>query len=89
MTTLQAYCAPEYTLTAMLAGTYSAVAVPVLQGAIEADPKAPLPIEVRLMGRLMLSRPVQPLNALLSMDLIPGKLILVRLLHKAKEYVPM
>ena len=56
MTTLQEYCTPEYTVTFMLAGTYRVEVVPVLQGAVEASPNALVPIEVRLLGRLMLLR---------------------------------
>ena len=41
VTTLHEYFTPEYTLTAILAGTNSVAVVPVLQGALEAVPKAP------------------------------------------------
>ena len=53
------YCTAEYTLTAMLAGTYSVAVVPVLQGATEADPKALPPIAERLVGMLILVRLLQ------------------------------
>jgi hypothetical protein len=53
LTTLREYCTPEYTLTAMLAGTYSVLEA-VLQGAITVSPKAPAPIRVTLSGMTML-----------------------------------
>ena len=51
--TLHSNCTAEYTLAAMLAGTYSVLAA-VLQGAISAVPKAFMPMLVRLLGRMML-----------------------------------
>ena len=57
-TTLHAYFTPEYTLTAMLAGTYSLAVVPALQGALEASPKALRSILVTDVGSVMLERPV-------------------------------
>ena len=59
VTTLHAYCTAEYTLTAMLAGTYSVAVVPVAQGAIVAVPKAFMPMLVRLLGRMMVDNVLQ------------------------------
>ena len=59
ITTLQLYCTAEYTLTAMLAGTYSVALVPELQGAIVVFPNASPPIAIRLVGMLTLVRLVQ------------------------------
>ena len=56
MTTLHENCTAEYTLTAMLAGTYSVAVVPELQGATEVSPKAAIPRAVTLAGRVMLER---------------------------------
>ena len=70
MTTLHEYCTPEYTLTAMLAGTYSVAVVPVLQGrSKEALPKAFMPIAVTLEGRKIVVRPEQPEKALMPINL--------------------
>ena len=55
MSTRHENCTPAYTLSARLAGTYR-VAVPVSQGAVDASPKAELPIAVRLLGRVMLDK---------------------------------
>ena len=63
VTTPHEYFAPEYTLTAMLAGTNSLAVVPVLQGAVEASPKAILPISDRDVGRVMLVKLVQDSKA--------------------------
>ena len=71
MTTLHEYCTAEYMLTAMLAGTYSVAVVPVLQGAIEAVPKALLPIAVTLLGRLMLVRLLQYLKVSMPIATTP------------------
>lgn len=49
-------CTPEYTLATMLAGTYNLVVVPDLQGDTVADPKALPPMEMRLLGSMMLDR---------------------------------
>jgi hypothetical protein len=59
MSTLHENCTPEYTLTAMLAGTNSLAVVPVLHGATEVSPKALLPMAVRLVGSMMLDRLLQ------------------------------
>ena len=56
ISTLHEYCTDEYTLTAMLAGTYSVAVVPGLQGGEEVSPKALLPIALRLFGRMMLDK---------------------------------
>ena len=52
-------CTDEYTLTATLAGTYSLAVVPVLQGAIEENPNALLPMFKRDVGSVMLERLMQ------------------------------
>jgi D-aminopeptidase len=53
VSTLHWDCAPEYTLNAMLAGTYIVAVVPMLQGAANSHPKAQKPIEVTLVGMVM------------------------------------
>ena len=68
VTMLHEYFTPEYTPTAMLAGTCSLVVVPVLQGATKAVPKASPPIKVTDGGRLMLDKPVQPLKPSMPTD---------------------
>jgi hypothetical protein len=62
VTTLHENCTFSYTLRGMLAGTYS-VLVPVLQGAAEADPKAPPPMAATLIGMMILFRLVQSQKA--------------------------
>jgi D-aminopeptidase len=85
-TTLHENCTSEYTLSAMLAGTYSVAVVPVLHGATEADPKAPLPIEVRLTGRVMFVRLVQDSNTPVPMpERELGRTILAKLEQLMKE----
>jgi hypothetical protein len=83
VTKLHENCTSEYTLTAILAGTYRLAVVPVLQGASEADPNANSPIAVTLVGMLMLDRLVQDWNAPMpiSMTLV-GMSMLDRLVHK-------
>ena len=56
---MHAYCTPEYTLTAMLAGTYSVAVVPVLQGAKLLSPKAIEPIVTTPVGMVMLVKLLQ------------------------------
>ena len=69
-------CTGEYTLGAMLTGTFSVAAVPVLHGTTEAVPNASLPIVVMLLGSVMLVR-TQEWKAKLSIILTPvGMLIL-------------
>ena len=53
VTTLHEYFTLEYTLSAMLAGTYSVALVPVAQGRVSSFPKASSPMRVRLLGRMM------------------------------------
>ena len=70
---------PEYTLVAMLAGTFSLVEVPELQGLIEAVPKASAPIKVTLVGRVTLVRLSHVLKAELPIEETPvGMLMLDR-----------
>ena len=68
MTTLHENFTPEYTLTAMLAGTCSSAVVPLLHGVFEASPKALTPIAVTLVGRLILVRLVQPRKTPVSIE---------------------
>ena len=49
MTTLQSYCTDEYTLADMAIGT-KRMLFALLHGAIEVEPNAPAPINVRLTG---------------------------------------
>ena len=67
-TTLHAICTLEYTLCAKPAGTYSLVAVPVLQGPIMSVPNALLPIEERDVESLMLDRLVLPVKTVAPME---------------------
>lgn len=62
MDTLQECCADEYTLASMLNGTYSFVMVPVLQGAIEAVPKAFSATAMTPAGMTMLDKLVHHMN---------------------------
>ena len=78
VTTLHEYLTPEYTLTAMLAGTNSVAVVPE-HGAAEPLPKAILPIAVRLLGRIMLVRLRQYSKAILPIAVTAvGMLTLLR-----------
>ena len=81
VTTLHAYCTAEYTLTAMLAGTYS-VALPVLQGAKESAPKASPPMFERDVGSVILVRLLHRRNANWPMVItLVGMLMLDRLVQ--------
>jgi len=76
VTTVHEYCAPEYTLTAMLAGTYSVAVVPVLQGAREPSPKAMKPIDCTPVGIMILVRLLQDLKACAAIEVTPdGRLM--------------
>ena len=55
---MHAYCTPEYTLTAMLAGTYSVAAL-LLQRPTLLSPKAIEPIVTTLVGMVMLVKLLQ------------------------------
>ena len=71
-------CTPEYTLVAMLAGTFSLVVVPGLQGLISSiPPKASAPIKETLAGRVILVRLSHFLKAELPIEETPiGMLML-------------
>ena len=90
VTTPHEYFTPEYTLTAMPADTYSLAAVPVLQGAVEADPKACVPIALTAEGRVMLVRAKQFSKAKLPMVLTPvGMWMLDKLLQVLNAAKPI
>ena len=92
MTTRHENCTAAYTLTAMVAGTYSVALVPVLQWVIKdstvkaalpiLSPNALWPILVRDVGSMILIRPLQNTKALLAIVITPvGMSILSRLAH--------
>ena len=82
MITLHAYFAAEYTLTAMLTGTFNLAVVPELQGARRPDPKARVPIFKRDVGSVMLDNLVQDSKAFSPTEIpLVGISTLRRLVH--------
>ena len=81
VTTLHECCAMEYTLTAILAGTYSVLAA-VLQGARVASPNALVSINVTLVGMTILNRLLSYPKAIKPIVRTPvGMLMLERLVQ--------
>ena len=60
-------CADEYTLAAMSTGTYRMLAA-LLQVATDAEPNAPAPIAVRLVGSTSIINTLHPSNTVAPSD---------------------